>query len=57
MNECKHEVDYVGEQKGEKGPVRYFRCKKCGSMIIRDDDGKKYEIKNQDDAKEDSSPG
>jgi ribosomal protein S26 len=41
---CNHELEYLGSEKGEKGDNRYFRCKKCGCVIVRDDEGNKFEI-------------
>jgi hypothetical protein len=43
-NQCEHDLHYVGEQKAEKGNNRYFRCSKCGSVIIRADNGSRFEI-------------
>ena len=32
---CSHgEVKLLGEQKGEKGLNRYYKCLKCGSVLI-----------------------
>ena len=42
--ECEHELDYVGSQETGKGANQYFKCKKCGSVIVRDDEGNKFEI-------------
>ena len=42
--ECEHELEYVGSQKDRKKSNQYFKCKKCGCVIIRDIDGNKFEI-------------
>ncbi len=42
--DCSHDVHYLGEQKGEKGANRYYRCPKCGCVLVKSDDGVIYEI-------------
>ncbi len=43
--ECPHEkVEFLGEQKGEDGVNRYYRCLKCGSVLILSEDGVLYEV-------------
>jgi ribosomal protein S26 len=45
---CLHEeTEFLGEQKAEKGVNRYFRCKKCGSVIILSEDNIFFEIKSR----------
>ena len=42
---CSHgEVELLGEQKGEKGVNRYYRCLKCGSVLILSEEGILYEV-------------
>ena len=42
---CSHgEVELLGEQKGEKGVNRYYRCLKCGSILILSEDGVLYQV-------------
>lgn len=42
---CTHgDVELLGEQKGEKGVNRYYRCKKCGNVIILSEEGVLYEV-------------
>ncbi|MEM2103782.1 MAG: hypothetical protein QW717_02675 [Candidatus Bathyarchaeia archaeon] len=43
--ECSHgEVEFLGEQKGEKGVNRYYKCRKCGSVLILSEEGTLYGI-------------
>ena len=37
-------VELLGEQKGERGLNRYFRCLKCGSVLILSEEGVLYEV-------------
>ncbi|MEM3579825.1 MAG: hypothetical protein QXQ64_01000 [Candidatus Bathyarchaeia archaeon] len=42
---CKHgEVELLGEQRGDKGVNRYYRCLKCGCILILSEDGVLYEV-------------
>ncbi|MEM0264737.1 MAG: hypothetical protein QXO82_00025 [Candidatus Methanomethylicia archaeon] len=42
---CSHgEVEFLGEQKGEHGVNKYYRCLKCGSILILSEDQILYEI-------------
>jgi len=42
---CPHEkVELLGEQKGEKGTNKYFRCQKCGNVLILSEEGVLYEV-------------
>lgn len=35
MPECKHEsLEYIGEQRTDEGVNTYFRCTKCGSLVV-----------------------
>ncbi len=35
MSNCKHEsLEYIGEQRTEEGVNTYFRCTKCGSLVV-----------------------
>jgi len=43
--ECAHEgLEYLGDQKGEKGVNKYYRCMKCGNVLILSEDGIWYEV-------------
>jgi len=43
--ECSHgKVELLGEQKGEKGVNRYYRCLKCGDILILSEEGILYEV-------------
>ena len=43
--ECSHgEVELLGEQKGERESNRYYRCLKCGSVLILSEEGVLYEV-------------
>ncbi|MGB9714531.1 MAG: hypothetical protein ACPLZC_06090 [Candidatus Bathyarchaeales archaeon] len=44
---CAHaedDLEFLGEQKCEGGMNRYYRCLKCGSVIIVSRDGFLYEV-------------
>lgn len=42
---CNHgEVEFLGEQKSEYGVNKYYRCLKCGNILILSEDGILYEI-------------
>jgi len=42
---CAHgDVELLGEQKGERGVNRYYRCKRCGSVLILSEEGVLYEV-------------
>ncbi len=46
--ECSHgEVELLGEQRGERGVNRYYRCLKCGSVLILSEDGILYEVSRE----------
>ena len=46
---CTHEkVELLGEQKGEKRTNKYFRCQKCGSVLILSEEGVLYEVPSTD---------
>ncbi|MCD6243139.1 hypothetical protein J7K06_05610 [Candidatus Bathyarchaeota archaeon] len=45
---CSHgEVELLGEQKGEKGVNRYYRCLKCGSILILSENGVLYQVSKE----------
>jgi ribosomal protein S26 len=49
IKECNHgDVELLGEQKGEKGVNRYFRCLKCGSVLVLSEEGVLYEVPKRD---------
>lgn len=42
---CSHgEVEFLGEQKGERGVNKYYKCLKCGNILILSEDGILYEL-------------
>jgi hypothetical protein len=42
---CPHEkVELLGEQKGKKGTNKYFKCQKCGNVLILSEEGVLYEV-------------
>ncbi|MCS7367485.1 MAG: hypothetical protein NDF52_06365 [archaeon YNP-WB-062] len=42
---CLHgEVEFLGEQRGERGTNKYYRCLKCGAVLILSEEGVLYEI-------------
>ena len=47
---CPHDdLELLGEQKGERGVNIYFRCKKCGNVLILSEDKTLYEIAGKRD--------
>ncbi|MEM2082628.1 MAG: hypothetical protein QXU06_05240 [Candidatus Bathyarchaeia archaeon] len=43
--ECSHgETELLGEQKGERGTNKYYRCLKCGNVLVLSEEGVLYEI-------------
>ncbi|MEM3697225.1 MAG: hypothetical protein QXQ94_06975 [Candidatus Bathyarchaeia archaeon] len=44
-DECLHsKIEFLGEQKGEKGVNCYYKCPKCGCVLILSEDGVLYQI-------------
>ena len=42
---CPHDkVELIGEQKGEHGVNKYFRCQICRNVLILSEDGVLYEV-------------
>ena len=41
---CDHEFEYVGDQKAGQNSNRYFKCRLCGAVKVRSDDGTEYMI-------------
>jgi len=42
---CSHDrVELLGEQKGEKGVNKYFKCLTCGNVLILSEEGVLYEV-------------
>lgn len=40
---CAHDkTELIGEQKGEKGVNKYFKCHRCGDVLILSEDGVLY---------------
>lgn len=51
-SKCSHgEVELLGEQKGEKGVNRYYKCRKCGSVLVLSEDGTLYEVPKKEENK------
>jgi len=45
VGRCPHsKVEYLGEQSGEKGVNRYYKCLKCGNILILSEEGVLYEV-------------
>lgn len=44
---CSHEVEFLGEQRGMKGSNKYYRCKRCGIVLVFSEDGTLYEISHR----------
>lgn len=45
QSKCTHgDVEFIGEQKGERGVNRYYKCRKCGSVLVLSEDGVLYEV-------------
>lgn len=43
--ECPHEkIELLGEEKGERGVNRYYRCLKCRNVLILSEEGTLYEV-------------
>ena len=50
--ECSHgEIEFLGEQKGERGANRYYRCLKCGSILILLEERILYEVPREEKRK------
>jgi ribosomal protein S26 len=50
--ECSHGgVELLGERKGERGSNRYYRCLKCGSILILSEEGVLYEYQSKRNGK------
>jgi len=32
--DCEHMLEYLGEQKAERGSNKYFRCSRCGDVFV-----------------------
>ncbi len=44
---CSHEeIEFLGEQRGESGVNKYYRCLRCGSVLILSEEGTLYEVVN-----------
>ncbi|MCS7096814.1 MAG: hypothetical protein RMK50_07140 [Nitrososphaerota archaeon] len=44
-SKCSHgEVEFLGEQSGDKGVNRYYKCRKCGAVLVLSEDGVLYEV-------------
>ena len=42
---CSHgEVELLGTEKGESGVNRYYKCVKCGSVLVLGEEGVLYEV-------------
>ncbi|MEM3771262.1 MAG: hypothetical protein QXW80_02960 [Candidatus Micrarchaeia archaeon] len=45
LEKCKHGGELLGERKGDKGVNRYYKCLKCGCILILSEDGVLYEVR------------
>ncbi|MEM2093607.1 MAG: hypothetical protein QXY34_00130 [Candidatus Bathyarchaeia archaeon] len=44
-SKCSHgEVEFLGEQRGDRGVNRYYKCRKCGVVLVLSEDGVLYEV-------------
>lgn len=42
---CPHDkLEFLGDQKGEKGVNKYYKCLKCGNVLILTEEGTWYEV-------------
>ncbi|MEM2213976.1 MAG: hypothetical protein QXD66_04930 [Candidatus Nezhaarchaeales archaeon] len=42
---CPHDkLEFLGDQKGEKGVNKYYKCLKCGNVLILSEEGTWYEV-------------
>ncbi len=42
---CSHgEVEFLGEERTTRGVNRYYRCLKCGVVLVLSDEGVLYKI-------------
>jgi len=42
---CSHgEVEFLGIERGSSGVNKYYRCKKCGAVLVLSEEGVLYEI-------------
>jgi len=40
LRKCPHsKVEFLGEQKGERGANKYYKCLKCGNVLVLSEDG------------------
>lgn len=45
QQKCAHDkIEFLGEQRGERGVNRYYRCLKCGNVFVLSEEGVLYEI-------------
>lgn len=43
--QCEHgDVELLGTEKGERGVNKYFRCRKCGAVLVLSEEGVLYEV-------------
>ena len=46
MAACSHsDLEYIGEQKTDKGTNTFFRCKGCGEVVILTPEKKAFGVK------------
>jgi ribosomal protein S26 len=47
---CNHDkLEFLGDQKGDKGVNKYFKCQKCGNILILSEDNVLYEVSQKKD--------
>jgi len=49
-DDCQHgDVEFLGTEKAGSGVNRYYRCRKCGAVLILSDENVLYEVKSKKD--------
>ncbi len=42
---CTHgDVEFLGIERGASGVNKYYRCRKCGAVLVLSEDGILYEV-------------
>jgi hypothetical protein len=51
--QCSHgKTQLLGEEKGEKTVNRYYKCLKCGSVLVLSEEGRLYELVDKKQGKQ-----
>jgi hypothetical protein len=49
-DDCQHgDVEFLGTEKAGASVNRYYRCRKCGSVLVLSDENVLYEVKARKD--------